>query len=242
MAINSQKDKLFSVISHDLRGPVGRIDDLLSLMMDEKDILSSPEKFYEYAGMLKDSSSKTRELLEDLLIWSRNQFNKITFEPLQLPLQDYIQRVSRHLEPQAHGKNVALKIHIDPSEILVFADPNMLTTILRNLISNAIKFSYPNKEVIITAQKIENFQVQISIKDHGVGMDPQDQEKLFDKKTHFSTHGTKGEKGSGLGLDLCHDFVRKNNGKITVQSEPGKGSTFSFTLPLANPQENRITL
>jgi len=226
--LNRHKDKLFSVISHDLRnaisGPIGLYD----LILEDYDTLSK-EELLEYLKLLKHKTRSTFDLLEDLLAWSKNQFQKITLKPEKINLAEITISVFNSLSPNAGDKWIGLKNKV-PDDIFVYADLNMVKTILRNLISNGIKFSNPGGEIVVRANNIEN-EVEISVTDEGIGIKKDALEKIFNKESNYTTTGTKGEKGSGLGMDLCIDFVEKQRGRIWAESEPGKGTTFTFTLP-----------
>ncbi len=168
------------------------------------------------------------ELLENLLHWSRTQRGKMQFSPKEINLSDVINKIFNLLSMNAEKKEINLINEVDQKET-IFADYDMLTAILRNLISNAIKFSFTNSFVRINSQRSEEY-IEISIMDNGVGISPENIKKLFRIDIHHSTSGTSEEQGSGLGLILCREFVEKHNGKIWVESEINKGSTFKFTI------------
>jgi PAS domain S-box-containing protein len=226
-ALNEQKDRLFSVISHDLRSLVGNTDLLLDFLVNA--VGSSPADFQELIRKAKQSSAITKALLDDLLLWARNQMKKIDFNPVSLLLLPVIAQVLEALQPQTAFKHLQLVSEV-PGGLRVRADKEMLKAILRNLISNAIKFSYPEGTITVRAE-VTDEMVVISVRDEGVGIAPENQEKIFDSQTQLATRGTAGEKGSGLGLAICQEFVRKQGGKIMVESQVNKGSTFRFTLP-----------
>jgi PAS domain S-box-containing protein len=228
-ALNEQKDRLFSVISHDLRGLVGNTDLLLDFLVNAAG--GSPADIQELIRKARQSSAVTKALLEDLLLWARNQMNKIGFNPASLTLQPVIAQVLEALHAQSALKQLQLVSKV-PGGISVRADQEMLKAILRNLVSNAIKFSYPKGTITVMAD-LTGEMVVVSVRDEGVGIAPENQEKLFDSNHNLTTRGTEGEKGSGLGLAICQDFVSRHGGKIMVESQLNKGSTFSFTLPKA---------
>jgi signal transduction histidine kinase len=184
----------------------------------------------EFLPLAKQASSNARLLLDDLLLWARNQFEKVYFQPELLSLQQMIESIFDLLKPQADAKRLQLIANCPP-DLLLEADEQMLKVILRNLLSNAIKFSFPDNEVRIEV-RIKEQAVEISVSDQGVGISEQNLAKLFNRYYHVSTRGTQGEKGSGLGLDLCRDFVEKHGGQITVRSKVNQGSTFIVLLPL----------
>ncbi len=179
---------------------------------------------------LEKGSKNAHELLEDLLLWSRNQFQNVSVEPERFKLSEIVDVVFRNVKANSDKKEIDL-INEVPNNITLHADLNMMKTILRNLISNGIKFSYPGGHIFVDAVKREE-NVEISVRDKGVGIEEAAIEKILNKKSTFTTRGTSGEKGSGLGLDLCIDFVEKHGGKIWVESTPGEGSIFTFTIPV----------
>ncbi len=228
---NAMKDKLFSIIAHDLRGPVGNFGAALAVLIENLDTFDK-ETLSEILSDLKNSASRSYELLQNLLKWARSQNNTIEFAPANQNLNQIIQENVELLQSSAAQKQITIKSEIH-NEIFVFADINMLKTILRNLLSNAIKFSFPQGEVIINVTKSDNF-AEIAIEDFGIGIKKENIEKLMTSHEYFSTYGTANEKGTGLGLNLCKDFVERNGGKINIESEEGKGTKIYFTLPLEN--------
>lgn len=226
--LNRQKDKLFSVIAHDLKntvtGPLG----LYELIFSDYESLSK-EELLEYLQMLRKSTINQSDLLNDLLMWSRNQFKDNKVNPERIHLAGIANTVIQHMESSATDKSINIENQIGDN-IFINADPDMLKTILRNLVNNAIKFSHIGGSVWVDAQKMKD-KVSISVSDGGVGMTDETIEKIFNKDVHYTTPGTKGEKGSGLGLDLCVDFVEKHNGSIKANSKPGEGTTITVILP-----------
>ncbi|WP_276371056.1 PAS domain S-box protein [Chryseolinea sp. H1M3-3] len=225
--LNQQKNKLFSIISHDLRGPIGNCLGLLNLLRSDVPVEDVPK----YLAHLHTSVSNVHSLLDDLLLWAGSQLDKISFEPTHFQIKEEATIVTNSLTEMAKQKNISIYLNIGDNSITGYGDKPMIRTILRNLLSNAIKFSKPGNHVIIEAKK-KNNMLEISVKDHGMGIKKENLEKLFDKTSNFTTYGTKGERGTGLGLDICKDFVDKHQGKIWVESEFEKGSTFIFTLPI----------
>jgi len=226
--LNRQKDKLFSVIAHDMKNTVSGPLGLYDFIFDSYESLSKKELF-EYLQMLRRSTINQSDLLNDLLMWSRNQFKNSSVSPELVNLVEIVNTVLKHTETSATDKNISIDTLIEDN-ILIYADPDMLKTILRNLVNNAIKFSHPGGKVQLDAQSKEN-NVSVSVSDDGVGMSDDVIKKIFNKDIHYTTPGTKEEKGSGLGLDLCVDFVEKHNGSIKVNSQPGEGTKITFTLP-----------
>jgi len=183
----------------------------------------------QIATTINDTSNRTYNLLENLLDWSRSQTNTIHFEPERIHLNLLVMDTINLLKSQAEKKNVELINKLD-QDFQVFADFNMVNTVLRNLISNALKFT-ENGSVAVSCQMNQTF-CSISIEDTGIGISPDSLEKLFRIDKSISTTGTKGEIGTGIGLILCKEFVLRNKGTIFVESQVKKGSKFTFTLPL----------
>jgi signal transduction histidine kinase/ligand-binding sensor domain-containing protein len=227
--LNASKDKFFSIIAHDLKNPFNTIIGF-SDMMKESIRLNDPATFYEYTEMINTSATQTLRLLENLLEWANSQRGKISFTPEHLILSEILKDEITLIDDMAAGKNIEIKSYVDDS-LTILADKNMIKTILRNLITNAVKYTHKNGQVQINADTHGN-QVEISVTDTGIGMSQETVDKLFRIDTHLSTRGTENEKGTGLGLFLSKEFVEKHNGKIWVESEEGKGSTFKLILPL----------
>ncbi len=227
--LNSTKDKLFSIIAHDLRSPFNTILGLSELLIENsKDF--EVAKSEEYLRIINSSAQNTLTLLDNLLNWARAQTGKIIYKPEKVKLSPIVTEILDISNSSAKIKNISLN-YTQTDNIEVYADINMLKTVLRNLISNAIKFTYPDGEIAITAVQNQN-KVEISVSDNGVGMSKETQGNLFCIDMNITTTGTAAEKGSGLGLILCKEFIEKQGGKIWVKSELGKGSAFIFSLPL----------
>jgi signal transduction histidine kinase len=227
--LNASKDKFFSIIAHDLKNPFNTIIGF-SEMQKEELRSGNPERIEEYAGMINISAVQTLRLLENLLEWANSQTGKILFNPVPINLNELLNEEFNLLNDVATGKNIELKTFF-PDNLTILADKNMIKTILRNLISNAIKFTHKNGKVEVKAM-IYNKNVEISVSDNGTGMTKDTLAKLFRIDANLSTRGTENEKGTGLGLFLCKEFIEKHGGKIWVESELGKGSIFKFFLPL----------
>jgi Signal transduction histidine kinase len=225
--LNSTKDRFFSIIAHDLRNPFHTVAGFSEILLRDYAKLS-PEKTERYLKLINQSATNGNALLENLLQWSRAQTGRISFDPVNLSLYEVVNVVFILLETEAERKHISLKQDIS-SSVTVVADENMLMTILRNLISNAIKFTPENGSITISF-KNHNKMVEVSVTDTGVGIATENIKYLFDVEKNFSTRGTASETGTGLGLILCKEFVERNGGKIWVVSEPDKGSTFTFTL------------
>ncbi|HUW07425.1 MAG TPA: PAS domain S-box protein [Williamwhitmania sp.] len=229
--LNASKDKLFSIIAHDLKNPfhtIIGISELIKAKVSSKDY--APLDYY--AKSLYDVSAQTYNLLENLLEWANSQKGGITYNPRKANLLSQITEVVDLLSGMASRKNISITVNI-PNIITVFSDLDMLKTILRNLISNAIKFTYTNGNIHLQAT-ISNSMVQLSVLDSGTGMNAETLKNLFKLESTKSILGTSNEKGTGLGLILCKDFVEKQGGVLWAESVEGRGSVFSFTLPIAN--------
>jgi len=227
--LNSTKDRMFSIIGHDLRGPIGS----LRMMLDM--ILENPEEYsmqdiLDVIQPLRDSAASSYSLLENLLSWARCQHGEIEYSPGENDLSDAINNTFSLLTPAVHQKRIILEKQL-PLNTLAWFDKEMITTVLRNLVNNAIKFSKPGGKIIVKVHETKDQFITIKVQDQGIGIKPENMEKLFRTDLFFSTFGTASEKGSGLGLILCKEFVEINGGKIWVESIPGAGSTFFFTLP-----------
>ncbi len=225
--INTQKDKLFSIIAHDLRSPMGALKNSIEIL--DPDILTKGELDVIKKELIKQFKA-TDETLQNLLHWARSQMQGEIINPISLRISVIADETIEFLAKIASKKKIKLKNEINPA-VEVLADKNHLQTIFRNLISNALKFTNKKGEIIISS-KDEGKNIQIAVKDTGVGMTEAEKNKLF-TNLYYTTKGTEGEGGSGLGLTLVKDLVEKNGGTIRIESEVGKGSTFYFTLPKA---------
>ncbi len=226
---NTTKDKMFSIIAHDLRGPIGSLSQGLDILVDHPDMIGTDEQKSDFMKELKSSAKGASLLLENLLCWARNQRCEIEYHPANIKLNPIIKNNINLLSGIAKDKTISLFSELKES-LCVYADEDMIMTVVRNLISNALKFTPENGQVKVDAVSKDDF-VEISVTDTGIGISENDTEKLFSPDEHFTTYGTRNEKGSGLGLLLCKDFVEKNSGKIWVETKEGKGSKFKFTLP-----------
>jgi signal transduction histidine kinase/ligand-binding sensor domain-containing protein len=226
--LNSTKDRFFSIIAHDLRNPFHSVSGLSEILLSDHTKFSS-EKIERFLSLIHTSSISGNNLLENLLQWSRSQTGRIVFKPGNITLANIIEENLNLLEGELVRKNISIKSTVE-ADIKVLADENMVNTIFRNLISNAIKFTYKNGRINISAQKHAQF-IEVSVKDSGIGISEKTKNLLFRIDTNVSTKGTSNETGTGLGLILCHEFVEKHGGRIWVESEEGKGSIFKFTLP-----------
>jgi signal transduction histidine kinase len=227
--LNATKDKFFSIISHDLKGPLNSLTSFSGLLINHTESLSK-EDIQMLAKDLDKSVKNLFALLENLLEWSRSQTGNIEFKPEPFDLASLLEENAQLLKAQAQHKKINL-VNESKDKLMVKAHRNSINTVVRNLISNAIKFT-PEGGMILVGLKTRPNEVVVSVADDGVGISPQVLEKLFRIDTKHSTKGTADEKGTGLGLILCKDFVEKNGGQMGVESEVGKGSVFYFTLPL----------
>lgn len=231
--LNSDKDKFISILAHDLKNPFNALlgfTDMLLTNIREYDF----QEIESLLEILYQTSKNTYNLLEDLMLWAQSQSGNLPFAPEKLVLEDVYDEV---VAPFSNNpKNISIN-YIEDNQIEVIADINMLKTILRNLISNAIKFTNNNGEIKVIVEQ-NSYTITITVSDNGVGIENKDISKLWDVSEKYSSKGTDGEKGSGLGLSLCKEFVEKHGGKIWVESELGKGSDFKFTLPLKNILNN----
>ena len=227
--LNSTKDKLFSIISHDLRSPFNTILGFQDLLLNDYFELSDTDRL----GMIRQVHSTTNQvydLVENLLNWARVQTNNIQPHPVKINLKELILGkvdLYRHI---AESKGISLIIQV-PDDLLAFADINLLDTSLRNLTNNAIKFTPGGGSILIQASQQDEGEIVLSVTDSGTGMTKEQVESLFNLEKTRTKSGTNGEQGSGLGLVLCKEFVEKNKGAITVESQLGIGSMFSFTVP-----------
>jgi len=225
---NKEKDKFFSIIAHDLKSPFNGIIGLSEMLRDDARILDT-DSIIKYAGLIHSSTQQTFDLLKNLLEWARMQQGRIPFNPKTFSLSSFINHEFKGLENVAGQKSIEL-INGLRENIMLTADENMIRTVLRNLISNAIKFTPKNGKIKIDAKSDNDF-IEIAVSDTGVGLTKETIGKLFKIETSFSKKGTENETGTGLGLLLCKEFVEKHGGKIWAESEEGKGSSFYFTVP-----------
>lgn len=228
---NAEKDKFFSIIAHDLRSPFSSFLGLTQIMAEDLPSLTMAE-VQDLAITMKNSATNLYSLLENLLQWARMQQGSISFTPEVLSLISVVGECLAISSETAKNKNIEL--FNDIQDIKVFADSNALQTIIRNLVSNAMKFTPSNGKISVSDKIASDKSVEISVKDTGIGMSAELVDNLFRPDVQTSRKGTDGEPSSGLGLMLCKEFIEKQGGKIWVESEVGKGSTFYFTIPGVN--------
>ena len=233
--LNLDKDLFISILGHDLKSPFNNLLGLSEVLTDEITNLKT-EEIEDIAKDIHKSAKIANNLLDDILLWARAQQGKIPFKPQILSFKDICKDTIEILTPNANSKNITIN-YSATDEIYIFSDIDMLKMVIRNLVSNSIKFTNSGGSINIDAkQNSEN--ITISISDNGVGITPQNLAKLFDISEVLTTKGTAGETGTGLGLLLCKEFVEKHGGKIWVESEVGKGCDFKFTLPIYVEQAN----
>ena len=238
-ALNQTQNKLFSIIAHDLRSPFNNIL-CLSELLSEKVAATENSESEEFVDLINITAKNTLSLLDNLLNWAKSQTGELGFNPEKINLSKVISHIIELKTSQAKAKNISLYFSTT-DEIELSTDETILGTVLRNLISNTIKFTNPGGQIEVAAITNQG-HVEISISDNGVGMDENTVQKIFDLTTNVTLPGTANEKGSGLGLVLCREFVKKLDGQLWVESEKGKGSTFKFTLPynIAAPKLAKI--
>ncbi|HJR99454.1 MAG TPA: HAMP domain-containing sensor histidine kinase [Flavobacterium sp.] len=225
----NDRNQFFSIIAHDLRGPLGASVGLSEILVENMDDYSN-EEIKEMIELLYQSNKNSYKLLENLLDWSQVQTGMIEFSPKKIALNALIKENIELNKNAALNKNIELLF--EATEMIeVEIDKNMIDTIVRNLLTNAIKFTNKNGEILVKMHK-ESKKAVVSITDSGIGMPDNVKETLFKTKGKVTQVGTENEMGTGLGLLLCNEFIRKHNGEIWAESELGKGSTFKFTLPL----------
>lgn len=228
-AINASKDRFFSIIAHDLRNPIAGFLNLTEVLSNNFEVFSEEES-KEFIDVMNQASKQLYNLLENLLQWSRSQTGSISFNPKPVLVKTMFENTIDNLMVNIENKKIKVNIKVD-EKTEVYVDEDMISTVIRNLLSNAIKFSHSGETISIRCTQKIHF-VEISVIDNGVGINKNTQEKLFKIDQNITTQGTSEEKGSGLGLILCKEFIEKNNGSIWVDSEINKGSSFNFTLPI----------
>ena len=230
--LNETKDKFLSIISHDLKNPINTIIGL-SEMLERKVQSNNIESVAEYAKNIKHSTQRVKNLLLNLLEWSISQSGKMDFNPTNIELKSIIQEIVDLSEEMLKQKDLTVDIAYVDND-LVYIDKEMISTVVRNFLTNAIKFSYPGGKINIRCEA-HNQRIVLGISDNGIGMSPMALNSLFKIGESFSSKGTKNETGTGIGLILCKEFLEKHDSQVFVESMEGKGSSFKFSLPLAEP-------
>lgn len=226
--LNATKDKFFSIISHDLKNPFSSVLSISELMATNFDS-TDPDDIRFGVNKIHQTNKHIYELLENLLTWSKTQRGNIRIEEVKFNLSRIIETNINILKLAAEKKNIKIENNTD-EDLCAVADREMISTVFRNLVNNAIKFTPPGKKIQINSF-MNKEHVIVEVRDEGVGIAPEDQKRLFRIDDKFKTQGTQGEKGTGLGLIICKEFVEKNGGTIQVESTPGQGSVFRFTIP-----------
>jgi two-component system sensor histidine kinase/response regulator len=226
--LNKSKDEIFSIIAHDLRGPVGNIESFAKIILSK---LSEPSEtdIVEMIKIIARQSTSAFNILDNLFSWAKSQQNQLNFKPENHSISSIVDDNIELLSGNAIQKDISLQNDISES-VEAFVDATLVSVIIRNLIANAIKYTSVNGKVILNAKE-ENSHILVSISDNGVGIESNRITTLFTSTSYQTTSGTNYEKGSGLGLKLCKSFVEKSNGKIWAESKVGEGSTFYFTIP-----------
>lgn len=224
------RDKLYSVIAHDLRSPMGSIKMVLNMLILNLPSEKIGAEMYELLTMANQTTEDVFSLLDNLLKWTKSQIGKLNVVYQDVDLVEVTDGVIEIFSMVASLKKIRIR-EMKPEKMMVNADIDMLKTVVRNLLSNAIKFNKENSEVLVKMEEVDGMAV-VSVQDYGCGISEEGQKKLLHTDTHFSTFGTNNEEGSGLGLLLCKDFVVKNGGKLWFTSKEGEGSIFSFSIPV----------
>lgn len=234
---NAAKDKFFSIVAHDLKSPFSTIISFVNIM---KKAFGNYDKaqIMELVDELEKSTQNTFNLLKNLLEWSRMQSGVIDYSPREFNINKKIKEVTALKKQEIEQKDITLKLELTP-DLSAYGDMNMITTVIRNLINNAIKFTKPGGKVKVKSKQ-KNQDILVEVEDTGIGISEENISKLFKIESNFSTQGTANERGTGLGLILVKEFVEKNGGIIKVESEKGKGSIFSFSLPLKKQQNKKV--
>lgn len=227
--INATKDKLFSIIAHDLKSPYNAQLGFLELLIEGEESFSAAER-KKFIHTVYQSTKQSFALLDNLLVWSRTQTGKIPFNPVELLVAQLFEDAIDLQKFAAEAKNISIDIDLCNDNLEVTADREMVNTILRNLLSNAIKFTPESGKIILSVKVAGHNKILFCVSDNGIGIPVLDKKLLFDAGNNYTTVGTNKEKGTGIGLLICKEFVERNGGKIWVESRAGKGSSFYFTL------------
>lgn len=228
---NAEKDKFFAILAHDLRSPLSSFLGLAEVMAEDLHTMSLSE-IEDITKSLHVSATSLFQLLENLLEWSMLKKGNFECHPEKITLNRLINRSIDPVQETARRKNIQLRVELDET-YFVYCDVKMTETILRNLISNALKYTYQGGTVVVTAKTTGHGEIEVSVKDNGIGMKSEMMSKLFTMNEQISRKGTEGESSTGLGLLICKEFVENQGGKIWVESEVGKGSIFNFTVKQA---------
>jgi signal transduction histidine kinase len=229
---NHSKERLIALLSHDLRGPVEAVVSLLELMVDDFDNMGDETK-KQMLNSCVNSGKSTLELMETLLNWARLQSNERKIQPQRTALKTFIDKSMEPVRAMAASKNMIIRNQTSDDHCF-YADKDMIATVIRNLLTNAVKFTPKNGTVTVKSERASNGGVVVYVEDTGVGIDEKNIDKIFDISARFTTVGTEKEIGSGFGMILCKEFVEKNKGNMEIDSEPGKGTIVGIELPASN--------
>jgi PAS domain S-box-containing protein len=239
LELNAEKDKFFSIIAHDLKGPLSSFVAATQMIIEGKKTMHI-EEIGELAEIMKTEASSIYYLLENLLEWSRLKRGVMVYNPVDFLLREKVTSGIELLKEPARLKGIKIEIDIPP-DYVILGDVNMFDTIIRNLVSNALKFTNSGGNILITAHGSDNGFYEIEVRDSGIGIPPDLQRKLFRLSEKTNRTGTAGEPSSGLGLLLCKEFIDKHGGRIRVESIPGNGSSFIFTIPAFDRLKAKIS-
>ncbi len=228
--LNADKNRFIQILGHDLKTPFNTLLGFSDLLLENLHSYDM-ERIESLLQIINKTSHQTFRLLEELLLWSKAHADRIPFEPRKILFRNVCLQVVESLMSNAEAKSISLTMQEFDDNLMIYADEQMLKTILRNLISNAIKFTHPNGEIKIRTDRDQAFTM-VTVTDNGVGIAPEQIDRLWDITQTHTTEGTANEKGTGLGLLLCKEFVEMHGGWIWVDSQPAKGSSFRFALPL----------
>ncbi len=227
----SARDKLYSVIAHDLRSPIGSVKMVLNMLLINLPTEVIGEELYDLLNTANKTTEEVFSLLDNLLKWTKSQTGRLNVVYQDINIVDTVEGVVQVYNAAAELKKIKI-VHDIPEQIMVHCDTDMVKTVIRNFMSNALKFSPKETTITVDVKTIDDSFAQVSVQDQGCGIDDEGQKKLLHEDTHYSTFGLNNEEGSGLGLLLCKDFVNKNGGELWFETKKGEGSTFFFTVPL----------
>jgi len=230
MKLNETRDRFFSIIAHDLRSPIGSLTTNIDLLVNYNQDLTADEK-NRLLKSLQTTTTRVFNLLENLLKWALVQRGDMLFHFESVNVRKVCHEAVKLLMPLALEKQISIVNNVNADDV-VWTDVNVLGAVVRNLLTNAIKFSYPDSKIELSSEPYPE-GIALKVRDYGLGISPERQKMLFISDDHVGIEGTNGEKGTGLGLMLCYDLIEKCKGHITVESKPNEGSTFTILLPLA---------
>jgi signal transduction histidine kinase len=224
---NEIKNKIFSIISHDLRSPIKTLGSFLSIAVSDAEL--EPKIFKSHLSKIQQDTEILSQTIDNILMWSRSQINEVNTTPVKLELKKMVKDVLTLYRTPAENKSIAMKSDVQDN-ISIYADKEHMNLVLRNLIGNALKFTHTGGSISISAQNHENM-VKICVADTGIGLSDEELDKIFSPHKHHTTYGTTNEKGTGLGLMLCKEFIEKNKGYIYLKSEKGIGTCVYMNVP-----------